>query len=61
MAELKLRAIHDQRHPARERPPVGTTRKGIRDPNSKLELDRRLDQALKETFPASDSMAIMIC
>ena len=38
-----------------------STRKALRDPNSKPELDRRLDQALKETFPASDLMAIMIC
>jgi hypothetical protein len=31
------------------------------DPNSKQELDRRLDLALEETFPASDPIAILIC
>jgi hypothetical protein len=30
------------------------------DPNSNRELDRRLDQALQETFPASDPVAIII-
>jgi hypothetical protein len=30
------------------------------DPNSNEELDRRLDQALQETFPASDPVAIII-
>jgi hypothetical protein len=30
------------------------------DSNSKHELDRRLDQALEETFPASDPVSIMI-
>jgi hypothetical protein len=28
--------------------------------NSKHELDRRLDQALQETFPASDAVSIII-
>jgi len=28
--------------------------------NSKRELDRRLDQALEETFPASDAVSIVI-
>ena len=30
------------------------------DPNSKRELDRRLDEALKETFPASDPISVVI-
>ena len=30
------------------------------DPNAKPALDRRLDQALAETFPASDPVAIVI-
>jgi hypothetical protein len=30
------------------------------DPNDKPALDRRLDQALAETFPASDPVAIVI-
>jgi hypothetical protein len=32
----------------------------VADPNSKHELDRRLDEALKETFPASDPISIVI-
>lgn len=28
--------------------------------NSKHELDRRLDQALEDTFPASDAVSIVI-
>lgn len=36
-------------------------RTSVRGPNSAAELDRRLDQALKETFPASDPIAIFIC
>lgn len=32
----------------------------IEDSNSKHELDRRLDQALEETFPASDPVSIVI-
>jgi hypothetical protein len=33
----------------------------LRNDNSKSELDRRLEQALLETFPASDSIAVIIC
>jgi hypothetical protein len=29
--------------------------------NSRAELDRRLDDALEETFPASDPISIMVC
>jgi hypothetical protein len=29
--------------------------------NSQAELDRRLDQALEETFPASDPVSVTIC
>jgi hypothetical protein len=29
--------------------------------NSRAELDRRLDNALEETFPASDPISIMVC
>ena len=32
----------------------------IHDENSISELDRRLDQALEETFPASDPIAIVV-
>ena len=34
--------------------------KSVTDPNSKRELDRRLDEALKETFPASDPISVVI-
>jgi hypothetical protein len=30
------------------------------DSNAKRELDRRLDQALEDTFPASDPVAILV-
>jgi hypothetical protein len=33
---------------------------GQREQNSKRELDRRLDLALEETFPASDPVSIII-
>lgn len=33
---------------------------GRREQNSKRELDRRLDLALEETFPASDPVSIII-
>jgi hypothetical protein len=36
------------------------TRAALRNQNSKAELDRRLDQALEETFPASDSISIFV-
>jgi hypothetical protein len=29
--------------------------------NAQAELDRRLDWALEETFPASDPVSVMIC
>jgi len=37
-----------------------TTRQLLDDQNSKHDLDRRLDLALEETFPASDPVSIMI-
>lgn len=61
MAELKMRVNRERYNSTQEREPMKITRKSRRDLNSKLDLDRRLDQALKETFPASDSMAIIIC
>ena len=59
MAKLKMRAPGDQHNPGRESDPVEVKRVSLR--NSKSELERRLNQALLETFPASDSMAIIIC
>jgi hypothetical protein len=56
-----MRAIRDQYSPVQESESVEVTLASLRDQNSKSELDRRLDQALAETFPASDSVAIIIC
>jgi hypothetical protein len=39
---------------------VGVSTDRINDSNSKLALDRRLDQALEDTFPASDPVSIVI-
>jgi hypothetical protein len=61
MVEWKKRRVHDQRNPLQESDPVEATRASVRNQNTKSELDRRLDQALLETFPASDSISIMIC
>jgi hypothetical protein len=61
MAQLKMHAIRDQYNPVQESEPVDVTRTSLRHQNSKSELDRRLDQALGATFPASDSIAIIIC
>jgi hypothetical protein len=35
-------------------------RENASDPNSRQALDRRLDRALEDTFPASDPISIMI-
>jgi len=56
-----MRVIRERYNPTQESEPVKITRKSRRYLNSKSKLDRRLDQALKETFSASDSMAIIIC
>jgi hypothetical protein len=49
----------DQYNPVRGSDPAEVNRASLR--NSKPDLERRLDQTLLETFPASDSMAIIIC
>jgi hypothetical protein len=61
MAKLKMRGAHDQHSPARENDPAEVKRASLRHCNSKSESERRLNQALLETFPASDSIAIVIC
>ena len=33
----------------------------VRGDDSRPELDRRLDQGLEETFPASDPVSVLIC
>jgi hypothetical protein len=52
--------------PVADRNPVresrrGETKRTLRGQNSASELDRRLDQALEDTFPASDPVAIVVC
>ena len=49
----------DRHNPWRDND-VEVTRASARAQNTKSELDRRLDQALVETFPASDPIAIII-
>jgi len=51
----------DDRNTVHKSERVEEVRTSVRGPNSAAELDRRLDQALKETFPASDPIAIFIC
>lgn len=58
MPELMLRTTRERRNVLRERAAV--TRELLDDQNSKDDLDRRLDLALEETFPASDPVSIMI-
>jgi hypothetical protein len=50
----------DDRNTVHESERVEAARTAVRGQNSTPELDRRLDQALKETFPASDPIAIIV-
>lgn len=50
----------DDRNTVRESERVEAARTSVRGQNSTPELDRRLDQALKETFPASDPIAVIV-
>ena len=45
---------------SRKNPEVQISSAAAEDSNSRRALDRRLDEALKETFPASDAVSIMI-
>lgn len=60
MTELTPRAIRERRNSLREYKRAKTTDELPDDQNSKHNLDRRLDLALEETFPASDPVSIMI-
>ena len=55
MVEWKVNSLPD-RNAVRESRRI----EAIRGQNSASELDRRLDQALEETFPASDPIAIVV-
>jgi len=61
MLEWKRPAIDDLHNLVQQSDQAEVTRASIRNQNTESELDRRLDQALVETFPASDSIAIIIC
>ncbi len=54
------RTLTDDRGPEREAERIAAVRAPLRGDNSKAELDRRLDHALAETFPASDPVAILV-
>ena len=45
---------------SRKDPEVQISTASAGDSNSKRALDRRLDEALKDTFPASDAVSIVI-
>ena len=45
---------------SRKNPAVQISTASAEDSNSKRALDRRLDEALKDTFPASDAISIVI-
>jgi hypothetical protein len=60
MPELKLRTTRERRNFSREYESAAEARELLEDQNSRHDLDRRLDLALEETFPASDAVSIMI-
>lgn len=49
------------RIPRDEAKPTLTAPSGNEDDNSREDLDRRLDEALMETFPASDPVSVIVC
>ncbi|WP_457090709.1 GreA/GreB family elongation factor [Microvirga sp. P5_D2] len=55
--DVRFRLLPDEADPARGAP----HRSGNGDNNSRDDLDRRLDDALMETFPASDPVSIIVC
>jgi hypothetical protein len=59
MTEWKDRPVSGRKL-GRESGPVEADR-ALHGQNSAAELDRRLDQALEDTFPASDPIAILVC
>lgn len=59
MTELAIRLFGEE-DAAGDRDVIDPALRAAADPNAKPALDRRLDQALAETFPASDPVAIVI-
>ena len=45
---------------SRKNPEAQNSTASAEDSNSKRALDRRLDEALEDTFPASDAVSIVI-
>jgi hypothetical protein len=55
--DVRFRLMPDDVQPARDVP--DPLRNG--DGNGRDDLDRRLDEALMETFPASDPVSVIVC
>jgi transcription elongation GreA/GreB family factor len=55
--DVRFRLLPDEAEPARGAPDPS----GDADGNSSDDLDRRLDEALMETFPASDPVSVILC
>jgi transcription elongation GreA/GreB family factor len=55
--DVRFRLLPDEGQPARDAP----DQIGNADGNSRDNLDRRLDEALMETFPASDPISVVVC
>ena len=61
MTEVPLLTFGKRHQNPRETRDRLACRDSFRAQNSQRELDRRLDQALEETFPASNPISVMIC
>jgi hypothetical protein len=55
--DVRFRLLPDEAGAARGAPDPS----GDGDGNSSDDLDRRLDEALMETFPASDPVSVILC
>jgi transcription elongation GreA/GreB family factor len=55
--DVQFRLLPDQTEPGQD----VTHPSGHGDDNSSESLDRRLDEALMETFPASDPVSVIVC
>ncbi len=55
--DVRFRLLPDETEPLANAP----DRSGNGDGNSRDDLERRLDEALMETFPASDPVSVMVC
>jgi transcription elongation GreA/GreB family factor len=55
--DVQFRLLPDEARPAVSAP----DRSGNGHDNSRDDLDRRLDEALMETFPASDPVSVIVC